>query len=87
MGPGTDSPILGVTFACIAASLVLAAIGFWLHRKRRLTSRRAALLWAILSVAPLFGAGLAMFAKHQVEMATGETRSGVHRDPAYDKGT
>ena len=27
MGQGTDSPILGVTLACIAASLVLAAMG------------------------------------------------------------
>jgi uncharacterized membrane protein YfcA len=83
MGEGTNSPILMVLLACVAASVILTAVGVWLHRKRRLTSRRAALIWAILSIAPLFGAGAVMFAKHGVEMATGETRSGVDRTPVY----
>ena len=83
MGEGTNSPVLGVLLACVAGSVILVVIGAWLHRQRKLTSRRAALAWAILSIAPLFGAGLIMFTKHQVEMATGETRSGVNESPVH----
>ncbi|GGB28603.1 hypothetical protein GCM10011380_17790 [Sphingomonas metalli] len=81
MGEGTDSPILAVLLICVAGSVVLAAIGIWLHRTRRLTSRRAALVWAILTLVPLFGAGFAMMTRHTVDMATGETRAGVNEPP------
>ncbi len=81
MGEGTGSPILAVLLLCVAASLVLAATGAWLHRRGRLTSRRAALGWAVLTVVPLFGAGLAMMTRHTVDLATGETQPGVNAPP------
>ena len=81
MGEGTSSPILGILLACVAASIFLAALGIWLKRSGRLTSRGAALAWAILTILPLFGAGFAMMTRHSVEIATGETRSGVNEPP------
>ena len=81
MCEGTGSPILGVLLALVAASVVLAALGMWLHRRGKLATRGAALVWALLTIAPLFGAGFAMMAKHNVEQATGETRSGVNAPP------
>jgi hypothetical protein len=83
VGEGTNSPILGALLACVAASVVLVALGLWLRRSGRLTTSRAALLWSILSIAPLFGAGLLMFTKHTAEQVTGETRSGVNRTPIH----
>ena len=58
------------------ASVALAALGFWLHRQGKLSARGPALAWAILTIAPLFGAGFVMMTKHQVEIAAGETPSG-----------
>jgi len=73
-GPG--NPILQVLLLCVAASLVLAAIGFLLRRRGMLRTRGPALGWAILTILPLFGAGFAMMTSHVVADATGETRSG-----------
>ena len=73
-GPG--NPILQVLLLCVAASLILAIVGFVLRRRGMLRARGPALGWAILTVLPLFGAGFAMFTKHQVELATGETPVG-----------
>ncbi len=81
MGPGTDSPVLAVLLLCVLATVVLAAIGVWLRRTRRLTTRPAALIWAIVTIAPLFGAGFVMMTKHTVQLATGEDKPGV-TDPA-----
>lgn len=78
MGNGTGNDILVLLLLCVAASVALAAVGIWLHRRRRLTSRSATLAWAIVSILPLFGAGFLMMSKHVVEEATGETRSGVN---------
>lgn len=75
-GPG--NPILGVLLACVVASIVLAIIGFVLHGRGRLRARGPALAWAILTILPLFGAGLAMYGKHGVEDATGVTKPGVN---------
>ena len=79
-GPG--NPILQVMLVCIFASVALAALGFWLHRQGKLSARGPALAWAILTIAPLFGAGAIMMGKHTVEMATGDTKSGVNEPPA-----
>ena len=81
MGENTGSPILGVLLTCVAGSILLAALGMWLHRSRRLTSRRSSMIWAILTILPLFGAGFAMMTTHVVEQATGETQSGVNAPP------
>lgn len=75
---GTGNPVLGVVLALIVASILLAIIGFLLRGRGKLRTRNAALGWAILCVLPLFGAGLAWNIKHDVENATGETRSGVN---------
>jgi len=83
VGEGTNSPILGALLACVAASIALVVLGFWLRRTGRLTTRRAALLWAILSIVPLFGAGALMFGKHSVQMASGEHKSGKDSSPVY----
>jgi len=81
MGESTSSPILGILLACVAGSVLLAALGMWLKKTGKLTSRGAALAWAILTIVPLFGAGFAMMTKHSVEIATGETQSGVNEPP------
>ncbi|HEX8553802.1 MAG TPA: hypothetical protein VF695_03755 [Sphingomonas sp.] len=78
---GTDNPILMVLLGCVIASLLLVAIGFWLKRSGKLTTRGAALGWAVLSVLPLFGAGAAMMTKHTAEAVTGETAPGETRHP------
>jgi hypothetical protein len=49
-----------------------------LHGRGKLTNSRAALAWAILTILPLFGAGFVYMTKHQVEQATGVTKSGVN---------
>lgn len=73
-GPG--NPILQVLLVCVLASLVLAALGFWLRSRGKLSTKGPALGWAVLTILPLFGAGFIMATKHQVEIATGETPSG-----------
>lgn len=79
-GPG--NPILQVLLVCVLASVVLAAIGFWLRSRGKLAAKGPALGWAILTILPLFGAGFIMATKHQVEIATGETPSGQNVPPA-----
>jgi len=81
-GPG--NPILGVLMACVAASIILAIIGFVLHRRGMLRARGPALAWAILTIVPLFGAGFFLFAKHGVEAATGETQARVNEPGVRD---
>jgi hypothetical protein len=75
------NPILGVLLACVAGTLVLAAITIWLAKSKRVTSRKALLGLTILSMVPLFGAAFAMMTTHVVEEATGQTQSGVNGDP------
>lgn len=72
----TNNPILIIMLLCIGASILLAVIGFVLRRRGKLRAQGPALIWAILTVLPLFGAGAAMFGKHEVEQATGVTKSG-----------
>lgn len=82
MGNGTGNDILVPLLLCVGSSIVLAALGMWLHRQRKLTSRGAALVWAVVTILPLFGAGFLMMSKHVVEQATGETQSSVSERPA-----
>lgn len=76
----TINPILLTTGLCIAASILLAIIGFVLRRRGMLRAQRPALAWAILTILPLFGAGAAMFTNHGVQKATGVTNSGENAD-------
>lgn len=78
-GPG--NPILQILLVCVFASLALAALGFWLRRSGKLRERGPALFWALLTIAPLFGAGLIMYIRHTAEIVTGETQSGVNEPP------
>ena len=73
--------IVGVVLWLVALSVVLAAVGIWLGRTHRLRSRPIALLWAIASVAPLFGAGAYMYLHHRAMDAGGVTRPGVTNAP------
>lgn len=77
---GTGNPVLIILLLCVAASLALAAIGFAMRRRGKLRAPGPALGWAVLTILPLFGAGFAMMTTHQVEQATGETRSGVNEE-------
>lgn len=78
-GPG--NPILQVLLVCVFASVALAALGFWLHRRGKLSAKGPALFWAILTITPLFGAGFVMFTRHTVDKVTGETQKGVNEPP------
>ena len=77
--PG-DTILMNVLIT-IAASLVLLVIGIALRKRGRLASRGAAMLWAVLTILPLFGAGALMFVRHTADMASGQTRSGVDQLP------
>lgn len=81
MGNGTGNDILVLLLLCVGGTIVLAALGMWLHRQRTLTSRPAALIWAIITILPLFGAGFLMMSKHVVDQSTGVTQSGVNKGP------
>lgn len=74
------NPILITTGLCIAASILLAIIGFVLRSRGKLRAQGPALAWAILTVLPLFGAGAAMFTKHEVEHAVGVTNDNDNAD-------
>lgn len=77
MGTGADNGILVPLLLAVAATVVLAAIGFALKRRGKLRARGPALGWAVLTVLPLFGAGAAMFLKHTADEVTGKTQPGV----------
>jgi len=72
---------LNILLAYVAALIFLAALGIWLEGTVKLTSSKAALAWAIFTIVLLFGAGFAMMTKHSVEIANGETQSGVNEPP------
>ena len=78
----TINPILLTTGLCILASILLAVIGWVLHKRGKLSAKIPAMVWAVLTVLPLFGAGAAMFTKHEVEHAAGVTKSGENADDA-----
>ena len=80
-GNAPGDTILMNVLITIAASLVLLVIGIALRKRGRLASRGAAMLWAVLTILPLFGAGALMFARHTADMASGQTRSGVDQLP------
>ena len=69
------------------ASLLIVAVGLAMRRRGQLRSPGAALIWAVLCITPLFGAGALFFTKHVAEEATGVTKPGVNHDPAYQSGT
>ena len=81
-GPG--NPILGVLLACVAGSIILAIIGFVLHRRGMLRTRGPALGWAILTILPLFGAGFVLLTKHGIDAATGKTQADVNEPGVRD---
>jgi len=85
MGDSADTGIIGIILVLVAASVALAATGIWLGRSGRLTSRPLALVWAIAAIAPLFGAGVFMYAHHMAMQAQGETRSGANAVPPGQK--
>ena len=62
---------IGPIVALVAACLILLVIGLLLRRRGMLRSRGAALAWAILTIAPLFGSGVVFFTKHQIDRAEG----------------
>ncbi|HEX8381787.1 MAG TPA: hypothetical protein VF592_00280 [Sphingomonas sp.] len=76
----TTNPILINLFLCIGASILLAVVGLVLHRRGKLAARGPAMIWAIVTILPLFGAGALMFGKHGVEQATGVTKAGENAD-------
>lgn len=78
-GPG--NPILMQLVFWVAASLVLVIIGFVLRRRGMLRTRVPALLWAILCILPLFGAGFVMFVGHTIDEATGKTQPNKNAPP------
>ena len=66
----SGSPI-GVIVGLLALCVILLLIGIALRRRGVLRSRGAWLVWSIITILPLFGAGLFLFGKHQVERAQG----------------
>lgn len=81
MGDSSDNVVVGVVLWLVAVSVVMSAIGIWLGRSHRLRSRGIALLWAIASIAPLFGAGAYMYLRHGAMAAQGVTQPGVNTVP------
>lgn len=81
MGQGTANTGMAVIYALVALTVILFALGMILRKRGMLRSRGAALVWAILTILPLFGSGFFLWTKHQVEQATGETKSGVNEAP------
>ena len=81
MGPGTSSPPLTILFGLVALSVILFAVGLILRRRGGLASRGALLAWAILAIAPLFGAGAVMFTKHSAGLVSGEVEPGQNYPP------
>jgi uncharacterized membrane protein len=77
-GPG--NPIILYLFIAVAASVALAAIGYAMRKRGKLRQPGPALVWAIVTILPLFGAGALMFTKHAAEQVTGETKSGDNRE-------
>jgi len=54
------SPI-GIVVLLTVASAILLVIGLLLHRKGMLRSRGVAIVWAVLTVLPLFAGGWVIF--------------------------
>ena len=77
MGDGPGYGIFVPLFGAVALSALLAAIGFAMRKRGRLRTRGPALIWAILTVLPLFGAGAVMFTRHLADEVTGKTKPGV----------
>lgn len=77
---GTADPangILAPLLIAVALSVLLAGLGMFMRRRGQLRARGPALLWALLTITPLFGAGAAMFLRHMTDEATGVTKPGV----------
>jgi hypothetical protein len=79
IGPG--NPILIPVMLLITLSIALFAIGLTLRRRGYLRGRGVTLVWALITVAPLFGSGLVFYLKHQAEIASGAVRSGQNYPP------
>jgi hypothetical protein len=77
MGTDAEARPFAILFALVALSLVIVIGGFVLRGRGQLRTPRAALIWAVLCIVPLFGAGLLFFGKHVAEHATGVTQPGV----------
>lgn len=81
---GGDGPANGIFVPLLVAvglSVLLAVVGFVLHGRGYFVKRGPAMIWAILTLLPLFGAGAAMALKHTADEVTGKTQSGKS---AYD---
>jgi len=57
------SPI-GVVVLLTIMSAVLLALGIWLHRRGALRSRPASLVWAIVTIVPVFVGGWVFTTQH-----------------------
>ena len=71
---------LPLILGLLLCSIALLVVGMFLRSRGYYRSRRAWLVWTIISVLPLLGGGLFLFTKHQIDMATGKT--GIRNDPA-----
>jgi hypothetical protein len=60
----TPASPIGFVVALTLLSLVLLALGIWLHRKGSLRSRGASLVWAIVTIAPVFVGGWIFIGQH-----------------------
>lgn len=69
---GNINPLISIVVLLVASALLLI-VGVMM--KNLLRSRVAALAWAILTVAPLFGGGFLLFGNHQVQGVSDETRA------------
>jgi len=79
-GEGSANSPIAMILGLVALSVILLLVGLSMRRKGKLRTRGPALIWALLTIAPLFGAGFALFAKHQVDLATGVDQPGVNRN-------
>jgi cytochrome bd-type quinol oxidase subunit 2 len=60
----TNASPIGVVVLLTIMSVVLLALGLWLHRKGMLRSRAASLAWAIVTVVPVFVGGWVFTTQH-----------------------
>ena len=77
-GEGSANSPIGIVLGLVLLSLILLVVGLSMRRRGKLRTQGAALIWALLTIAPLFGAGAAFFLKHQVDLATGAAKAGVN---------
>lgn len=76
-GEGSANSPIAIILGLVLLSLILLVVGLSMRRRGKLRTQGAALVWALLTIAPLFGAGAAFYIKHQVDLSTGAVKPGV----------